>query len=39
MHLLRSAPQRPALLLELEGDDKVNPLEKLEETFERLEKE
>jgi sugar phosphate isomerase/epimerase len=37
MELLRSAPQTPPLLLELEGDEKVNPLEKLGETFEKLE--
>jgi sugar phosphate isomerase/epimerase len=36
MELLRSAPQTPALLLELEGDEKVNPLDKLAETFEKL---
>jgi sugar phosphate isomerase/epimerase len=37
MELLRAAPQRPPLLLELEGDEKVNPLEKLAKTFEKLE--
>lgn len=37
MELLRSAPQTPALLLELEGEEKVNPLEKLEAAFEKLE--
>jgi sugar phosphate isomerase/epimerase len=37
MGLLRSAPQTPALLLELEGDEKVNPLEKLAATFDKLE--
>jgi sugar phosphate isomerase/epimerase len=37
MELFRSAPQAPPLLLELEGDEKVNPLEKLGETFEKLE--
>ena len=37
MELFRSAPQTPALLLELEGDEKVNPLDKLEPTFEKLE--
>jgi sugar phosphate isomerase/epimerase len=37
MELLRSAPQKPPLLLELEGDEKVNPLEKLESTFDMLE--
>jgi sugar phosphate isomerase/epimerase len=37
MELLRSAPQTPPLLLELEHDDKVNPLEKLGETFDKLE--
>ncbi len=37
MELLRSAPQTPALLFELEHDDKVNPLEKLPGAFEKLE--
>jgi sugar phosphate isomerase/epimerase len=37
MELLRTAPETPALLLELEGDEKVNPLEKLGQTFEKLE--
>jgi len=37
MELVRSAPQRPPILLELEGDEKVNPLEKLEGTFGKLE--
>src|SRR5450432_2942888 len=37
MELLRSAPQMPPLLLEIEGDDKLNPLEKMRETFDKLE--
>jgi sugar phosphate isomerase/epimerase len=37
MELLRSAAQTPALMLELEGDGKLNPLEKLGATFEKLE--
>jgi sugar phosphate isomerase/epimerase len=37
MELLRSAPQTPALMLELEGDDKVNPLEQIGRTFDKLE--
>ena len=37
MELVRSAPQRPPILLELEGDEKVNPLEKLGDAFEKLE--
>jgi sugar phosphate isomerase/epimerase len=37
VELLRSAPQTPALMLELEGDEKLNPLEKIRETFEKLE--
>jgi sugar phosphate isomerase/epimerase len=37
MELLRSAPQTPALLLELAEDQKVNPLEKLKEAFDKLE--
>src|SRR5215467_4623327 len=37
VELLRSAPQRPPLLLELGEDEKVNALEKLGETFDKLE--
>ena len=37
MELLRSAPQKPPMLLELGEDEKVNPLEKLGETFDKLE--
>ena len=37
MELLRSAPQKPPLLFELETDEKVNPLEKFGATFEKLE--
>jgi sugar phosphate isomerase/epimerase len=35
MELLRSAPQTPPLLLEIEGEEKV-PLEKIEQTFHKL---
>ena len=35
--LLRSAPHTPPLLLEIEGDEKVNPVEKMGEAFEKLE--
>jgi sugar phosphate isomerase/epimerase len=37
MELLTSAPQKPPLLLEIGEDEKVNPLEKLGETFRKLE--
>ena len=37
IELLRSAPQRPPLLMELGEDEKVNPLEKLGEIFDKLE--
>ena len=37
MELLRSAPQTPPLLLELGEDEKVNSLEKLQQTFDKLE--
>jgi len=37
MELLRSAPQTPPLMLELGEDEKLNPLEKLSATFEKLE--
>ena len=35
--MLRSAPQKPPLLLEMETDEKVNPLDNFEEAFEKLE--
>jgi sugar phosphate isomerase/epimerase len=37
MELMLSAPQTPPLLLELGEDEKVNSLEKLSETFDKLE--
>jgi sugar phosphate isomerase/epimerase len=37
MELLRSAPHTPPLLLEIEGDEKVNPAEKMAEAFDNLE--
>jgi sugar phosphate isomerase/epimerase len=37
MELLRAAPHTPPLLLEVEGDEKINPVEKMSETFEKLE--
>jgi sugar phosphate isomerase/epimerase len=37
MELLRSAPNTPPLLLEIEHDDKVNPLEKIGPAFDKLE--
>ncbi len=37
MDLLRSAPNTPPLLLELEGNEKVNAAQKIGETFEKLE--
>jgi len=37
MELLRSAPNTPPVLLELETDEKVNPLEKLGDAFDKLE--
>jgi sugar phosphate isomerase/epimerase len=37
MELLRSAPQTPPLLLEIEENEKVNPIEKMSETFQKLE--
>ena len=35
MELLRSAPNTPPLLLEIEADDKVNPVEKMSEAFQQ----
>src|ERR1700747_42711 len=37
MELLRSAPHTPPLLLEIEHDDKVNPIEKMGAAFDKLE--
>jgi sugar phosphate isomerase/epimerase len=37
MELLRSAPNTPPLLLEIEHDDKMNPIEKMGAAFETLE--
>jgi len=37
MELLRSAPHTPPLLLEIEGDEKVNVSDKMSETFGKLE--
>jgi sugar phosphate isomerase/epimerase len=37
MELLRSAPHTPPLLLEIERDEKVNPVEKMAEAFGNLE--
>jgi len=37
MELMRAAPQTPPLLLELESDEHVNPLDKLGAMFEKLE--
>jgi sugar phosphate isomerase/epimerase len=37
MELLRSAPQTPPLLLEIEENEKLNPIEKMSETFKKLE--
>jgi sugar phosphate isomerase/epimerase len=36
MELLRSAPQTPPILLEIEADDKINPLDKLGPSFDKL---
>ena len=37
MALLRSAPQVPPLVLEIEGEEKVNPVEKIGPAFDKLE--
>jgi sugar phosphate isomerase/epimerase len=36
VELLRSAPQTPPLLLEIEENEKLNPIEKMKETFRNL---
>jgi sugar phosphate isomerase/epimerase len=38
MQLLRSAPNTPPLLLEIEADEKVNPVAAMTEIYEKLEK-
>src|SRR5215467_11512245 len=37
MELMRSAPNTPPLLLEIESDERVNPVEKMQPTFDKLE--
>lgn len=37
MELLRSCPHKPPLLLEIEGEDKTNPAEKMGGAFQKLE--
>ena len=37
IELLRSAPHTPPLLLEIEGDEKLNPADKMGEAFKKLE--
>ncbi len=37
MELLRSAPQTPPLLLEIEDEEKINPADKMSEVFRQLE--
>jgi sugar phosphate isomerase/epimerase len=37
MELFRSAPQTPPLLLEIEENEKINPIEKMRETYDKLE--
>ena len=39
VELLRTAPKTPPFLLELEGDEKVNPVEKMQDAFRMLESE
>jgi sugar phosphate isomerase/epimerase len=36
MELLQSAPQTPPLLLQIEADEKVDPVEKMGEAFRKL---
>ena len=36
MELLRSAPHTPPLLLEVEEDEKINPAERMDEMFKKL---
>jgi sugar phosphate isomerase/epimerase len=37
VEMLRSAPRTPPLLLEIEADEKVNPVEAMRETYDKLE--
>jgi len=36
MDLLKTAPHQPPLLLEIEGEEKINPVEKMQEAFRKL---
>jgi sugar phosphate isomerase/epimerase len=36
MELLRTAPHQPPLLLEIEGEEKISPVEKMEAAFKKL---
>ena len=36
MELLRTAPHQPPLLLEIEGEEKISPIDKMGETFKKL---
>jgi hypothetical protein len=37
MELLKTAPHKPPVLLEIEGEEKLNPAEKMEAAFRKLE--
>jgi sugar phosphate isomerase/epimerase len=37
MEVLRTAPHKPPLLLEIEGEEKINPVEKIDGAFKKLE--
>jgi sugar phosphate isomerase/epimerase len=37
MEVLRTVPHQPPLLLEIEGEEKINPIEKIEGAFKKLE--
>jgi hypothetical protein len=37
MELLRTAPQKPPLLLEIEGEEKKSPSDEVSATFQKLE--
>jgi len=37
MELLRSAPQKPPLLLEIDGEEKKSPSDEVSATFQKLE--
>jgi sugar phosphate isomerase/epimerase len=36
VRMLRSAPRTPPLLLEIEADEKINPIDHMQQTYDKL---